>query len=96
MIKLFTNNYEKIPDVQLKLAQLQESMGLAYSLPQLFLDAAMELHKEGKQAIQDFNKTKVQLIMQQSGMTADSWFGQLTKNIKGQAEEKLTPEVITA
>ena len=36
MIKLFNNNYEAAPDVQLKLAQLQESMGLASSLPQLF------------------------------------------------------------
>ena len=61
MIKLFTNNYKAVPDVQLKLAQLQESMGLAISLQQLFIEAAEKLHKEGKQASQDFNKTEFNL-----------------------------------
>ena len=61
MIKMFTNNYKAVPDVQLKLAQLQESMGLAISLQQLFIEAAEKLHKEGKQASQDFNKTEFNL-----------------------------------
>ena len=38
LIKLFTLNYKAVPDVQQKLAQLQESMGLESSLPQLFLE----------------------------------------------------------
>ena len=45
-------------------------MGFAYtySLPHLFLYVAEELHKKVKQAIQDFSKTKYQLIIQQKSI----------------------------
>ena len=50
-------------------------MGLANSLPQLFLDAAFELYQQGEQAIQNFERTKnLQVIQQKSlGITIYDW-----------------------
>ena len=34
--------------------------------------------------------------LRESGMTSDSWFRHLIKKINGQAQEKLTPEVLSS
>ena len=48
LIKVFTYNNKAVPEVQQNLAQLQESMGLASSLPQLFPGISRRTEQERK------------------------------------------------